>query len=263
MKNEGRKDDEGKCRMDLIPPEAIEALGWVLTHGAEQYGERNCEQEMRWGRLYAALLRHMLAWWGGEDADPDSGSSHLNHALFCVSLLVTYEQREIGEDDRPTIDSRTIPERVRDFVAQQDQRQIKPTGVASDSAINEETRIGSRCRTDLHKTILRYFRRKDDWDCQPAMPLKSQRDEVEISKTSYVKAMNELRQAAGLPAVDEAKDKKSGMTLSQFSSADVVEYGIDCSQDEQIFGFCSRCGKWADLNEHRCKDEDEVEKAGE
>lgn len=98
---EGRKDDQDKCRLDLVPPEAIEALGWVLTDGAKQYGERNCEQGMRWGRLYAALLRHMLAWWRGEDTDPDSGRSHLWHALFCVSLLVVYEKRGTGEDDRP------------------------------------------------------------------------------------------------------------------------------------------------------------------
>jgi len=98
---EGRKDDQGKQRMELVPPETIEALAQVLTDGANKYGDRNWETGMKWSRLYAALFRHMLAWWQGENEDPDSGRSHLWHALFCVSSLVAYEQRGVGSDDRP------------------------------------------------------------------------------------------------------------------------------------------------------------------
>lgn len=133
--HEGRKDDQGKCRLDLIPPEVLESLGWVLTYGAEHYGERNCEQGMRYGRLYAALFRHMLAWWQGEDEDPDSGRSHLWHALFCVSMLVVYEQRKSGEDDRPATDNRTIPEKVREYVEQMQEVQ---GGLKSDTCSPEE-----------------------------------------------------------------------------------------------------------------------------
>lgn len=97
---EGRKDDDQKLRMDLIPPETIEALAQVLTHGASRYGDRNWETGMRWGRVFAACMRHLWAWWRGETIDPDSGYSHLYHALFCVSALVTYEQRNKGKDDR-------------------------------------------------------------------------------------------------------------------------------------------------------------------
>jgi hypothetical protein len=97
----GHKYDTDKPRLDLVPPEVIHATADVLTFGAEKYGDRNWEAGMDWGRAYAALMRHMLAWWGGEDKDPETGRSHLWHAQCCLAFLITYEMREIGYDDRP------------------------------------------------------------------------------------------------------------------------------------------------------------------
>lgn len=99
---EGRKDDSGKARHDLIPPELPEAVSAVLTFGATKYGERNWEKGMTWGRPYAALMRHMLAWWRGEKADPETGFSHLWHAACCIAFLIAFEERGKGIDDRPT-----------------------------------------------------------------------------------------------------------------------------------------------------------------
>ncbi len=95
------KTDTGKLRMDLIPPEAIFAAAEAYTFGLVKYPERNWEPGMKWGRYFGALMRHMWAWWWGEKADPESGLSHLSHALFCLMALVTYEARNVGEDDRP------------------------------------------------------------------------------------------------------------------------------------------------------------------
>ena len=97
---EGRKDDQEKIRLDLMPPELLTAVGSVLTFGAKKYSDRNWEKGMKWGRVYAALQRHLLAWHSGEEKDPESGMSHLWHAGCCVAFLITYEQRGIGEDDR-------------------------------------------------------------------------------------------------------------------------------------------------------------------
>jgi len=99
---EGRKDDAQKARMDLVPPEIIEAVAWVLTFGAGKYGQRNWERGMNWGRPYAALMRHMLAWWSGEENDPETGYPHTWHAACCLAFLITYQHRNIGTDDRPT-----------------------------------------------------------------------------------------------------------------------------------------------------------------
>ena len=113
---EGKKNDQGKLRMDLVPPDVIEAMATILTDGVEVYGERNWEKGMKWSRPYAALLRHVCAWWQGEDTDPDSGRPHLWHALCCISFLVAYERRDVGVDDRPGKDNKTIKEKVADYV---------------------------------------------------------------------------------------------------------------------------------------------------
>jgi hypothetical protein len=93
MCGEGRKDDSGKLRMDLIPPEALTALAEVLTPGAVRYGERNWERGIPDGRIVAALMRHLVAWQSGESLDPDSGLSHLKHVLCNAAFLVTFEAR--------------------------------------------------------------------------------------------------------------------------------------------------------------------------
>lgn len=98
---EGRKDDAAKARHDLIPPELPDAVAQVLAFGAGKYGERNWERGMAWGRPFAALMRHMWAWWGGEARDPETGMSHLWHAGCCIAFLIAYEARHDGVDDRP------------------------------------------------------------------------------------------------------------------------------------------------------------------
>jgi len=99
--SEGRKDDAGKARYDLLPPELLEAAADILTFGAAKYGERNWERGMKWGRPFAACMRHLWAWWRGEKADKETGKSHLWHACACIAFLIAFEQRGIGTDDRP------------------------------------------------------------------------------------------------------------------------------------------------------------------
>ena len=57
---DGVKFDQDKPRMDLIPPETVEALAAVLTYGAKKYEDRNWEKGMSWGRVYGALMRHLF-----------------------------------------------------------------------------------------------------------------------------------------------------------------------------------------------------------
>ena len=96
----GRKDDSGKERFDLLPPELLFGVSEVLTYGAAKYAPRNWERGMSWGRVFGALMRHMWAWWRGERIDAESGLPHLAHAGCCVAFLMAYEARRIGADDR-------------------------------------------------------------------------------------------------------------------------------------------------------------------
>jgi len=99
---EARKSAESasKPRLDLLPPPAIEAIAEVLTFGASKYGANNWCRGARWGRYYAALLRHIFAWYRGQDLDPETGLSHLAHAACCLVFLMEYQRNGWGADDR-------------------------------------------------------------------------------------------------------------------------------------------------------------------
>ena len=98
---EGQKFDSDKLRYELLPPELLEEVARVLTFGAHKYSARNWELGMVWSRPFGALMRHMWAWWRGEEKDPETGYSHLAHAACCIAFLVSYEARNTGTDDRP------------------------------------------------------------------------------------------------------------------------------------------------------------------
>lgn len=99
---QGVKHDADKLRYDLVPPEALEEVVKVLTFGATKYTDRNWEKGINYGRVYGALMRHMQAFWKGEDKDIESDISHLSHAGCCLFFLLTYEGRKMREfDDRP------------------------------------------------------------------------------------------------------------------------------------------------------------------
>lgn len=102
MVGEARKDDTGKPRMDLIPPEALYALGRVLEYGARKYADRNWEKGFAWGRSVAALKRHLSAWEAGQGCDQESGMPHLWHVLTNAAFLLAFEARGVGTDDRAT-----------------------------------------------------------------------------------------------------------------------------------------------------------------
>jgi hypothetical protein len=95
------KADVGKVRVDLLPVHPLTEIARVLTFGATKYDERNWEKGFDWSRIYGAALRHLLAWWDGEDLDPETSMSHLAHAATCVMFLLEYEKTKAGVDDRP------------------------------------------------------------------------------------------------------------------------------------------------------------------
>lgn len=99
--SEGMKFDTNKVRMELIPPSLLRAVGRILTFGAKKYADRNWEKGIKWSRCYGALLRHLLAWWGGEDRDAETKESHLWHAACCLAFLIEYEDTHRELDDRP------------------------------------------------------------------------------------------------------------------------------------------------------------------
>lgn len=102
----GVKYDEGKNRYDLIPPDALDELAKVFTYGTIKYEDRNWEKGMGWGRLFGAAMRHLWAFWRGEDKDPESGLHHLAHATWNCLCLLSMFMRKAGADDRSQYQSK-------------------------------------------------------------------------------------------------------------------------------------------------------------
>lgn len=101
LKN-GAKDDEEKNRLELMPYDALWAVGKVYTFGARKYDDRNWEKGIKYSRIYGAMMRHCWAWWNREDNDPETGLSHMIHAAWNAITLVAYIIRGMDDwDDRP------------------------------------------------------------------------------------------------------------------------------------------------------------------
>lgn len=93
----GRKDVE----LFTAPPLGLAEYGRVCSYGANgKYAPNNWRLGFTWSLSANALLRHYLAWVGGEDRDPESGLHHLAHAAWHCLTLVQYANDHPEKDDR-------------------------------------------------------------------------------------------------------------------------------------------------------------------
>lgn len=66
-------------------------------------GDRNWEQGILFSRCFAALQRHLTAWWLGDEIDSETGINHLAHAGCELFFLLTFVLRgQTAYDDRPS-----------------------------------------------------------------------------------------------------------------------------------------------------------------
>ena len=60
--SEGKKFDQEKPMLYLLPPKSLIEIGKVLTHGAEKYGPENWRKvDDLQNRYTSAALRHIFA----------------------------------------------------------------------------------------------------------------------------------------------------------------------------------------------------------
>jgi hypothetical protein len=85
---------------DLIPPDSLEEVAKIFGWGTCKYADRNWERGYKWGLSYAAMMRHMMAFWRREDFDDESGLRHMAHAVWHGLVLLTFSMRQIGTDSR-------------------------------------------------------------------------------------------------------------------------------------------------------------------
>ena len=96
--------------MSLLPNSIWDIVA-VLEYGAGIYGKSNWKLGMKWTRCFDAAMRHLWAWFRGENVDPESGLPHLAHAAVNLMFIMDYGAMGAGEDDRPK------PDKVKPWVA--------------------------------------------------------------------------------------------------------------------------------------------------
>ena len=96
----GKRFNEGKIRLELLVPEAMEAEARVWAMGAKKYGEYNWQKGMPWLTVIGCLLRHILAILKGEDIDKESGELHAAHIKCNASMLIYYYYNYKQGDNR-------------------------------------------------------------------------------------------------------------------------------------------------------------------
>ena len=96
----GKKNDSEKVRLELISPRATFELGKVLTFGARKYAAHNWRKGIAWSRIIGAIKRHVESFNAGEDNDPETGLSHIAHAMCECMFLLEYLQTHPELDDR-------------------------------------------------------------------------------------------------------------------------------------------------------------------
>lgn len=109
----GEKFDTAKPDMSLLDPYAMEQVSAVMTFGAAKYAAFNWTRGIRYRRLIAAALRHVFAFMRGEDNDPESGLSHIAHAVCCLMMLLGMMARHPEMDDREHVSEPDVVEQAK------------------------------------------------------------------------------------------------------------------------------------------------------
>jgi hypothetical protein len=91
-----------KAPLSTVPGNVIAEIGVAMLEGASKYGRHNYRVAgVRASVYYDAAMRHLIAWWEGEDEDLDSSMSHITKILACMTVLRDAMHQEVWTDDRP------------------------------------------------------------------------------------------------------------------------------------------------------------------
>lgn len=96
----GIKHDQEKPDMSLLSSTALVKIAQVMTFGKKKYSAHNWRGGFVWSRVLSAAMRHLVAYIGGEDKDPETGLSHLAHCGCCIQFLLEFEETHKELDDR-------------------------------------------------------------------------------------------------------------------------------------------------------------------
>ena len=91
----------GKPKVSAVPPVALLALGAAMQNGADKYQRFNWREGRATSSVfYDAILRHLVAWYSGENFATDSKVHHLAHIMASCAILLDAEMHNALNDDR-------------------------------------------------------------------------------------------------------------------------------------------------------------------
>lgn len=98
MVNPKVAEGDKKPQLQLIPLAALEAAAGALSDGCRKYGPANWRTTGVSKSVYVgAALRHITAYYEGEEVAEDSGVHHLGHAIACLAILLDGNKYEVME----------------------------------------------------------------------------------------------------------------------------------------------------------------------
>lgn len=103
-KDTNPKDAVGslKVPMSVVSATVLAEVAVGMLEGACKYGRHNYRHSgVRASVYYDAAMRHLMAWWEGEDIDPDSGMPHIAKCITTLFVLRDAQQHGMCTDDRP------------------------------------------------------------------------------------------------------------------------------------------------------------------
>lgn len=87
-------------RFDLIPIDPLTELARHYGKGAAKYDANQWRKGYDWSLSYAALQRHLTAFWNGEDYDEETGSPHMVAVAWHAFALLEFMNTCPELDDR-------------------------------------------------------------------------------------------------------------------------------------------------------------------
>ena len=89
-----------KVRVSLLSPEFILGTASAMQVGVDKYAQGDYLNGDKLSKYYEKVQRHVLAYWSGEDNDPESGLCHLYHAAADLNIMLEIIRKHPDRDDR-------------------------------------------------------------------------------------------------------------------------------------------------------------------
>jgi len=135
-----------KVSPSCVPSHVLMSVSLAMLEGAIKYGRHNYRVAgVRASIYYDAALRHLMAWWEGQDVDPDSNLFHLDKCIACLVVLKDALVNSKLNDDRP-------PAMINQEWVQELNKKAEELIAKLPPAVEPYTEEGYR-QTELFKTV--------------------------------------------------------------------------------------------------------------